>query len=240
MQKGTISTGKFVSYARVSTQEQGRSGLGLEAQKQAVAEFVRMNGGELLKEYVEIESGRNPARPALAKAIAHAKRAKAVLLVAKLDRLARNVHFLSGLMESGVDFIAADNPVANRFTVHVLAAVAEEEARAISKRTREALASAKARGIKLGSHRKGHWTPERAEKRRAGLAKGRLRAAEVRSSLADKAYSDLLPEIGALAAEGSSLREIAERLNSDGHRTRRDKLFCAMAIKRILDRSHRS
>lgn len=229
-------TVRYISYARVSTKEQGRSGLGLEAQKQVVLDFVSKNSGELLKEYVEVESGRNPDRPELAKAIAHAKRAQATLLVAKLDRLARNVHFLSGLMESGVDFIAADNPVANRFTVHVLAAVAEEEARAISRRTREALASAKARGMKLGSHRVGHWTPEREEMRKAGLAKGRLKAAEVRARLADDAYRDLLPEIKAFSETGLSFRKIAAKLNTDGHRTRRGKPFCSMSIKRILDR----
>jgi DNA invertase Pin-like site-specific DNA recombinase len=144
---------RYISYLRVSTKRQGRSGLGLEAQQQAVRQFLN---GEytLIAEYIETETGRGKdaldKRPVLREALAHAKRAKACLLIAKLDRLARNVHFISGLMETGVEFLACDLPTADRFMLHIYAAVAEQEGRAISERTRAALAAAKARGVKLG------------------------------------------------------------------------------------------
>ena len=143
--------GKFVAYYRVSTQEQGKSGLGLEAQRKAVVDYLDGGKWELVAEFTEVESGKRDDRPELAKAIAWCKRAKARLVIAKLDRLSRDVAFIATLMK-GVDFLAVDNPHANKFTVHILAAVAEFERDAISKRTREALAAAKARGVKLGDY----------------------------------------------------------------------------------------
>ena len=140
-----------VAYYRVSTEKQGRSGLGLDAQRSAVARHIAQRGGCLASEFVEVESGRKKDRPQLAAALAAARAHRAVLVIAKLDRLARNVHFVSGLMESGVEFVAADMPTVNRLTVHILAAVAEEEARMISARTKAALAAAKARGVRLGN-----------------------------------------------------------------------------------------
>ena len=142
---------KIIAYYRVSTKQQGESGLGLEGQVAAVAAYARGQGAEVLKTYREVESGKRADRPELAKALAHARRSRATLVIAKLDRLARNVHFLSGLMESNVDFIACDNPHANRLTIHILAAVAEDEAKRISERTRAALAASKARGGRLGA-----------------------------------------------------------------------------------------
>lgn len=144
-----MGAGKSVSYLRVSTQRHGRSGLELEAQRQAVATYL--NGGRwtLVQEVVEVESGKRNGRPALALCRVY----RATLLVAKLDRLARNVAFISALMESSVEFSAVDFPQANRLTVHVLAAVAEHETTMISERTRAALAVAKARGKKLGGLR---------------------------------------------------------------------------------------
>lgn len=133
---------KYVAYFRVSTQRQGQSGLGLEGQQAAVAAFC-----EPLESFTEVESGKRSDRPELARAIAACKRLGATLVIAKLDRLARNVHFVSGLMESGVEFIACDNPNANRLTVHILAAVAEDEARRISERTKAALAAARLVGF---------------------------------------------------------------------------------------------
>jgi DNA invertase Pin-like site-specific DNA recombinase len=144
---------RYVAYLRVSTARQGESGLGLEAQQAAVQGFVKQHGGAIVQTFVEVESGKRSDRPELAKAMAAAKKGKATLLIAKLDRLARNVAFVANLMETGVDFVACDQPFANRLTVHILSAVAEDEARRISERTKAALAAAKARGVKLGSPR---------------------------------------------------------------------------------------
>lgn len=143
---------KIISYIRVSTQKQGASGLGLEAQQKAVQEFISSTGNELVAEFVEVESGKktDQNRPQLAAAMDACKKHKAVLVVAKLDRLARNVHFISGMMESKVQFIALDLPEANQLTLHVMAAFAEHEAKRISERTKAALAVAKSRGVKLG------------------------------------------------------------------------------------------
>jgi DNA invertase Pin-like site-specific DNA recombinase len=143
---------KFVAYYRV-TQRQGRSGLGLDAQRKAVADHLNGGGWRIVAEFTEIESGKRSDRPKLAEALKACRVLGATLIIAKLDRLARNVHFISGLMESGVDFTAVDFPQANRLTVHILAAVAEHEAKLISERTKPALAAAKARGVKLGGDR---------------------------------------------------------------------------------------
>ena len=120
--------GKFIAYYRVSTARQGESGLGLEAQKHAVVSYLNGGKWQLLEEFTEVESGKNSKRPQLAAAMAAAKKAKATLIIAKLDRLSRNSHFIGGIMNSGVEFLAVDNPHANRLTIHILAAVAEDEA----------------------------------------------------------------------------------------------------------------
>lgn len=140
----------YVSYLRVSTSRQGHSGLGLEAQRDAVERFAEQTGGAIASEWVEIESGRIRDRPELIAAMAECKRRRATLLIAKLDRLARNVAFVSSLMEAGVDFVAVDAPYANKLMLHILAAFAEHERELISQRTRAALAAAKARGVVLG------------------------------------------------------------------------------------------
>ena len=145
------ATLRFVAYLRVSTDKQGRSGLGLEAQRAAVAAHVDGTRGQIVSEFVEVESGRRKDRPQLAAALDACRALRAILVIAKLDRLARNVAFVSNLMESGVEFVAADMPTVNRLTIHILAAVAEEEARMISARTKAALAAAKARGVRLGN-----------------------------------------------------------------------------------------
>jgi DNA invertase Pin-like site-specific DNA recombinase len=143
--------GDLVAYYRVSTPRQGQSGLGLEAQEASVTDYSRRGGHRILASYREVESGKRADRPELIKALAHAKRARAILIIAKLDRLARNVAFLANLLESGAEFLACDNPTANRLTIHILAAVAEDEARRISERTKAALAAYKARGGQLGT-----------------------------------------------------------------------------------------
>jgi DNA invertase Pin-like site-specific DNA recombinase len=208
---------RLVAYYRVSTQRQGESGLGLEGQKNCVEMYAKNSAAEIVKVFTEIESGKKADRPQLANAIAHARRTKATLIIAKLDRLARNVHFLSGLMQAGVDFVACDNPSANKLTVHILAAVAEAEAEAISARTKTALQAYKARGGVLGSAR----SECRSNLNEAAAAKGRALAAKARKMKADEAYTDLYPILAALRAEGKSLQMIADQINSEGYTTRR-------------------
>ena len=141
----------FVAYYRVSTDRQGRSGLGLEAQQAAVRQYVSGHG-QLTAEYTEVETGKRADRPNLTKALAHARRQGATLVIAKLDCLARNMAFTATLMESGADLVACDIPNANRLTIHILAAVAEDEARRISERTKAALEAYKVRGGLLGAN----------------------------------------------------------------------------------------
>ena len=190
--EGPAPEAPFIAYFRVSTEQQGRSGLGLEAQRASVVPFVRSRGGRLAGEYVEVESGKRNDRPQLAAALAACRAGRATLVVAKLDRLARNVAFISALMESGVNFVAAETPEVNRLTLHILAAVAEEEARAISSRTKAALAAAKARGVKLGNPamRKGMGFPHAWKGRKALVER------------ADQRARDLLPEILLAHREG--------------------------------------
>jgi len=226
---------KLTAYYRVSTAKQGQSGLGLEAQRAAVQEFARVNGHTVDAEYTEVESGKRADRPELAKAVAHARRNKARLCIAKLDRLSRNVAFLATLMDSGVEFVACDNPAANRLTLHILSAVAENEARAISDRTKAALAAAKARGQLLGSARPEHWLG-REDARLAGLAKGREVARIAKRENAIAAVADLMPEMQARRGAGESLAAIADALNAAGHRTTRGNLWSAMGVKLALDR----
>jgi DNA invertase Pin-like site-specific DNA recombinase len=147
--------GKFIAYFRVSTDKQGKSGLGLEAQRKAVLDYL--NGGRwtLVQEFVEVESGKHSDRQQLAAALAACKKHRAKLVIAKLDRLSRNLAFIAALMESGVEFVAVDNPHANKLTVHILAAVAEHEREMISERTKAALQAAKARGGRLGKSDRG-------------------------------------------------------------------------------------
>lgn len=224
---------KTVAYFRVSTAGQGASGLGLEAQQEAIRRYLAtVPGSKVLTEYTEIESGKNSDRPELAKALAHARSARATLVVAKLDRLARNLHFLSSLMEAGVDFVACDNPHANRLTIHILAAVAEDEARRISERTKAALAAAKARGKLLGSARPGHWAG-REDRRLAGARKGAQRAATERRRLAQEGNALVLEIIRAERAGGTTWQRIADRLNAEGHVTRRGKPWSAASVCQI-------
>ena len=142
----------YVAYYRVSTDKQGIKGLGMDAQREAVARFMA-GKGDLAAQFIEVESGRKDNRPQLLAALAECRKRRAVLVIAKLDRLARNVRFISGLMNSDVEFVAVDMPSANRLTIHILAAVAEHEREMISQRTKAALAAAKARGTKLGNPR---------------------------------------------------------------------------------------
>lgn len=227
---------EIIAYYRVSTQQQAASGLGLEAQEAAVQAFAKQVSAIIKASYIEVESGKRADRPELARALGHAKRSKATLCVAKLDRLSRNVAFLSALMESKVPFVACDNPHANKLTIHLLAAVAENEAEMISLRTKAALAAAKARGIQLGSARPGHWKG-REERRLAGLQKGRTIAARVKRERAAQAYVDLVPAIRRWKDQGLSLRDIAAKLNGEGHTTRRGKDWNPVQVARVLARA---
>src|SRR5215471_17807078 len=208
--KGTLhivnvkSPSSYIAYLRVSTQKQGQSGLGLEAQRAAVAAFARHHDGKIMEEFVEIESGKRSERPQLAKAMAAAKKANATLLIAKLDRLSRDVHFIAGLMK-GVNFLAVDQPYANQLTLHILAAVAEDEARRISERTKAALRAARARGVKLGN-------PKGAETIAA--------ARDARSRYAQRAAGPIKMIIADIQRAGvTSLSEIAKALQARGIRT---------------------
>jgi DNA invertase Pin-like site-specific DNA recombinase len=221
--------GKFVSYLRVSTQRQGKSGLGLEAQREAVEGYL--NGGRwtLVSEIVEVESGKRSDRPELAKALSLCRLHRATLLVAKLDRLARNVAFISALMESGVKFVAVDLPQANELTVHIMAAMAEYEAKAISARTKAALAAAKARGAELGGLR---WDITQVGH------KGRKAAIQTRQENAAKYHADVLPLIQEKQRKGAStLRAIADALNAEGTPAPRGGEWSAVQVQRILKRA---
>lgn len=227
---------RIVAYYRVSTKKQGESGLGIEGQKAAVQEFATRNKGEVVREYVEVETGKRADRPELEKALAHAKRSRATLVVAKLDRLTRNYAFLSALMDAKADFVACDNPTANKLTIQILAAVAEHEADAISQRTKSALAAAKARGVKLGSARPGHWKGREDARLRGALAATK-KAAEMRQRAAQEAYTDIYPVVSKLREEGLSLRDIASQLTQMGHVTRRGKPWNPVQVSVLVKRS---
>lgn len=212
--------GRFVAYFRVSTDRQGRSGLGLEAQQEAVSRFI--NGrGELMESFTEIESGRKSDRPELNAAIAACRQHQATLVIAKLDRLARNVAFIANLMDSSIDFVAVDMPEANRLTVHILAAVAEHEREMISERTRAALRAAKERGVRLGNP-----NPRLDQKKATAAA----------SEAARRARELAAPLIEELHAARHSLRQIAAALNRRAIPTARGRSWQAASVRNVLMR----
>lgn len=221
-----MATGKFVIYLRVSTQRQGKSGLGLEAQRQAVTDYLNGGRWKLVQEVIEVESGKRKDRPELLRALALCRVHGARLLIAKLDRLARNVAFIANLMEAGVEFEAVDLPQANKLTLHVMAALAEHEAAAISARTKAALAAAKARGTRLGGYR---WEIDKVAR------KGNRASAQIRAEQASKRANDLLPVIEAIKTEGNtSLRQIAAALNERSITTARGGRWRAVQVQRVL------
>ncbi|CAO3350662.1 recombinase family protein [Azospirillum melinis] len=217
-------TGQFIAYYRVSTEKQGRSGLGLDAQKQAVLQYL--NGGALIGEFVEVESGKRNDRPELAKALTACRLQGATLIVAKLDRLSRSVSFISALMESAVEFVACDMPTANRFTIHILAAVAEHERQMISARTRVALAAAKQRGKRLGN-----------SNLQAPAGVHAIGTAAIKEK-ADRDAADRVEIIRAIQAEGihQSMNAIAGELNRRGITTPRGGRWQATTVSRVLAR----
>jgi DNA invertase Pin-like site-specific DNA recombinase len=253
---------KIVSYLRVSTDKQGRSGLGLEAQRELVNAYALRANCVIVAEFIEVETGKRNDRPELEKAIACAKRHKATLVIAKLDRLARRVHFISGLMETGVKFLAADSPDDEPFILHIKASFAEEETRKISQRTKDALKAyrdgqhvskrikllypdgvpaevVKATAGKLGAalpQCRNNLTPE-------ARRKGAARSAAARKEAADRAVADLVPEIVAMwRTERLTLRAIATRLNAAEQGAADEETpvaltWSAIRVKRVLNRA---
>lgn len=220
-------TTSFVAYYRVSTQKQGQSGLGLDAQRTAVLTHVA--GREIIEEFTEVESGKKTDRPELRRAIALARKHKATLVIAKLDRLARNVRFIAELMESDVDFIACDLPTANKLTIQIMAAIAEHERDIISERTKASLAAAKERGIILGAA-----NPKIAPAASLGRLRGQITIIRNATTHAH----DLMPVINGIKGAGvKTLTGIAEALNARGIKTARGKEWRAQTVANILKRS---
>jgi len=215
-------TGKFVAYFRVSTTKQGIDGLGMDAQRNAIRNYLNGGDWKLLGEFAEVESGKRKDRPELIKAVALCRKEGATLLIAKLDRLARNAAFLLNLRDSGVDFIATDMPHADKFTVGIMALVAEKERDLISQRTRDGLASARRRGIKLGNPRP---------------AKALIAAHRVNTERADAYASSMMTVVHEIrAAHVSTLRGIAQCLNARGFKTPNGKMFKPQSVKNLVDR----
>jgi DNA invertase Pin-like site-specific DNA recombinase len=208
--KGGAMNRKYFSYLRVSTDKQGERGYGLDAQRKAISDYLA--GRELLGEYVEIESGKHNDRPQLAAALSACKRNKATLIIAKLDRLSRNVAFIAALMDGTTDFVCCDFPQANRLTLHILAAVAEHEREAISARTKAGLAAAKARGVRLGSDT---------------IAAQNAAAAAMRDA-------ELRPVLESM--QGLSSRAIAERLTERGIEPPRGGAWSQKTVLRMIER----
>lgn len=213
----------FVGYIRVSTDRQAASGLGLEAQRTAIEQYASRQGREIIEIYVEAESGKLKDRPELNKALALCRKAGATLLIAKLDRLARNVAFVSSLMETGTEFVAVDAPFANRLMIHVLSAVAEWEREQISERTKAALAAARSRGVKLGTYGAVLGAQRRAQAEEfAERIRPIFLAAREAGCRTLRQYASYLSEIDAPTPCGgrwhaSNVSLLLQRLNLHGH-----------------------
>ena len=222
-----MTTRALIGYARVSTSQQGRSGLGIEAQREAFARFAASEGFELVRVFVEVETGKGSdaleRRPQLAAALSEARRQRCSVAVAKLDRLSRDVHFISGLMVHRVPFLVAElGPDVDPFILHLFAALAEKERAMIATRTKAALAAAKARGTKLGG-------PKLAEARKA--------AVERNVANANQHAANVLPVIREIKRSGASLHQIADTLNARGIATARGGRWYAKSVGNALARS---
>ncbi len=218
---------RYIAYYRVSTSRQGASGLGLAAQRQTVESYINHKGGQLLGEFTEVESGRKADRVELAAAFKACRLHQATLVIAKLDRLARNASFLMNLQEAGAEFVCCDMPDANRLTIGILALVAEQEAKAISTRTKEALAAAKARGVKLGVAGTRNLRNQKL---------GRQRGTSTRMQKAQEKAERIGESIRPLVDQGLSLRAIAAQLNEAVIPTARGGTWSAVQVKRVIDR----
>lgn len=220
---------KIVCYYRASTHSQVTS---FDVQRNTIEQFAATHKATIIAEYREVESGRKRNRPQLLKALEHAKYSGAKLVVAKLDRLARDVSFMSSLMEAGVDFLICDFPEATPLLIHLLSAIAEYEARLIRDRTREALRQKKRDGVLLGSHRPEHWKGNQ-DRRLAGAAKGNRRSASVRTAKASdwrQFFRDKIVEL----RPGKTYEQIAAELNSQSFTTPRGKRFTKSTICKLL------
>lgn len=206
---------KYCVYLRCSTRGQFESGLGIEAQREIVAKYVKSNPGRILAEYTEAESGRNNERPRLAECLSHARRAKAHVIVAKLDRLSRDAGFLLRLKAGNVPIVFCDLPSQDPMLIGVMACVAQNEATLISQRTSAALQALKARGVALGSARNGHWNG-REDARLAGALTGAKRSARARRARLVEYLNDFGPTFNDLRQQGLTYEQIAARLNEDG------------------------
>ena len=221
-------TRSLILYIRVSTSQQGRSGLGIEAQRETLVRFAEAEGFEVLREFVEVETGKGSdaldRRPKLAAALAAARKAKCHVAVAKLDRLSRDVHFISGLMAHRVPFLVAElGPDVDPFVLHLFAALAEKERSLIATRTRQALKAAKARGVTLGNPR---------------LTEARENAVEAVRAAADRHAANVLPIIReAQKAGATTLREIADVLNARGVSTARGGQWHATSVRNMMARA---
>lgn len=222
MSSNDTTAPRFVAYVRVSTKQQGASGLGLAAQRDIIKTFAKQSGGAVIAEFIEVETGKKNDRPELGKALRLAKKEGATLLVGKLDRLSRNLAFTAALIESGAEFRACDCPYADRLTTQMLAVLAEWEARQISKRTREALAAAKAKGTRLGNPRINDINHQ-----------GRKVQADKAQQTAETLADIVLP----LHRQGRSLRFIASRLAEQGIKTTRGGTWSASHIRNIIKRT---
>jgi DNA invertase Pin-like site-specific DNA recombinase len=249
---------KLIGLIRVSTGKQGESGLGLEAQESAIEDYRKLHDGILIRTYKEIESGTHDSiedRPELRASVAHARRSGATLVIAKIDRLVRSTVIGAYLKTSGVKFVACDNPYVNELTIDILVAVAADEARRISTRTREALAAYKSNGrvskriklmyphgvpaaiVKETAGKLGASLPQCRNLTAEGRAKGVARSAKVRRQKAIDAYSDIAEYMQHLQGCLLTYAAIAEHLNGDGHTTRRGKPWNAVQVMRVLKRT---
>ena len=220
-----MADGSFISYLRVSTGKQARSGLGIEAQRNSVTEFLNGGNWKVIKEFVETESGKRNDRPELESALSHCRLHNATLVIAKLDRLSRDAHFLLSLQKAGARFVACDMPHADNFTVGILAMVAQKEREMISSRTTDALAAAKRRGGKLGGNRGN--LPSVA-------AQGAIASAAVRTAKAKARSNDLSPIMESLISKGFSLAGIAKQLNDQSISTARGGKWQATQVARAI------
>jgi len=234
---------RTINYYRVSTVKQGRSGLGIDAQKAAVAAFCASRGCETLEEFTEYESGKRDDRPELGRALHLSKMTGATLVIAKLDRLSRNLAFLATLQEAGVRFVAADMPEANELTIHIMAAMAQAERKAIGQRTKEALAMAKAKAAKNGIGIKADGTPWKNGAKLGnpmgakafGPYRGNSAAVKAIKAKARTFAADVMPIIETIRSEGyASLRAIAGELNARGIMTARGGEWGPQSVSDVI------